>query len=335
MTLTETALTAYHIARKAKDYGVDLELPVGVDGLTGPELQERHLAASTLHLLWEKGIDALGDPLFPVRCATYPLSEARSFVLFAATSMPTIGEAMEVAIRFWALASSDVTLTRELHGSDVLLVFGGGRGGGGVGARAAREFHVADAVRASRTVTGGSWVPREVRFSHRPTVPVSAYEDALGVPVRFGAERCEIVSTRESLDAPITAPTPMHVAHFFEATVQAMLARRTRPVTLVERVEAFVDRELDGGEPTLERAAHDVAMSERSLHRHLAACGRSFREIVDETRRRRALELLAVEPAAPLGQVASTLGFSDVRAFARAFRRWTGRSPRAALACAA
>jgi len=113
-----------------------------------------------------------------------------------------------------------------------------------------------------------------------------------------------------------------------------MLARLERPLSLVERVRAVIASELDQGEPTLERAARGVAMSERSLHRHLTAAGTSFREVLDETRRARALEMLA-DPEAELSAVAGALGFSDTRAFVRAFKRWTGRTPRALLACAA
>ena len=333
MAPTETALTVHHIDRTARGAGLALELPVSVEGLAGGELQERRLPLAAVHALWETAVEQLGDRAFPLRCACYPLTEARSIVLFACTARETMGECLEGAIRFWRLGTDDLEWIVEARGGDIVM--SARPAGPGLGARCAHEFLVTDIVRAARAVTGGSWVPREVRFSHAPGLPLSVYEDALGVPVTFGAERVELVIGRDSLTTRISERTPAHVAGFFEASAEAMLARLVaKPVSLVERVRAVIASELDGGEPTLERVARGVAMSERSLHRHLTAAGTSFREALDQTRRARAMELLAGSEA-DLGEVATALGFSEVRAFVRAFKRWTGRSPRALLACAA
>ncbi len=52
----------------------------------------------------------------------------------------------------------------------------------------------------------------------------------------------------------------------------------------------------------------------------------TFTEIVDDLRREMAVRHLAgAEPT--VSEIAFLLGFSDVRAFGRAFRRWTGQSP--------
>jgi AraC-like DNA-binding protein len=50
-------------------------------------------------------------------------------------------------------------------------------------------------------------------------------------------------------------------------------------------------------------------------------------ELVDETRRARAEDLLA-RPNLKLTELAFALGFSEHSAFTRAFRRWFGVSPR-------
>jgi AraC-like DNA-binding protein len=56
--------------------------------------------------------------------------------------------------------------------------------------------------------------------------------------------------------------------------------------------------------------------------------GLSFKEIVEDTKRIRALALMN-EPHHALVEVAFLLGYSDQAHFTRAFRRWTGMSPRA------
>jgi AraC-like DNA-binding protein len=67
-------------------------------------------------------------------------------------------------------------------------------------------------------------------------------------------------------------------------------------------------------------------MSERSLRRHLATDGTSYREVV-----RLALEASAGrmlrDPAHSIKETAVALGFADAAAFHRAFKRWTGMTP--------
>ena len=64
-------------------------------------------------------------------------------------------------------------------------------------------------------------------------------------------------------------------------------------------------------------------MSRRSLQRRLGDEGTSYLELVDEVRQELARRWVA-EGARPLGEVAFLLGYSELSAFLRAFKRWTG-----------
>jgi AraC-like DNA-binding protein len=68
-------------------------------------------------------------------------------------------------------------------------------------------------------------------------------------------------------------------------------------------------------------------MSERTLKRRLAEQNTSYTELLDAARRTRALELLG--SSVSIEEVSARLGYSDAANFTRAFRRWTGQSPRA------
>jgi AraC-like DNA-binding protein len=322
---TETSLTLDRLDRQARREGLILPLPIATEGMTNGELQELHVELSVIHGLWERSVRVLGDPSFPLRCAVYPPEDARSPVMYACISRPSVAAGFEAMIRYAAAVSDDLRWSWECRGQEIVI--SAAPAGPSLGARCAHEFHVADLIRAARRVTHGSWAPREVRFSHRALARPAHYDDVLGVPVRFGADRVEIAMARASLEVPIAERMPAHVAAFFESWADAILARRTRRPSLEERVRAALEGEIGGGDPSLGRIARRLAMSERSLHRHLAASGTSFRRLLDDTRRDRALELLDDEGASVLA-VASSLGFSDGRAFARAFKRWTGRSPR-------
>lgn len=67
-------------------------------------------------------------------------------------------------------------------------------------------------------------------------------------------------------------------------------------------------------------------MSDRTLHRRLEEHGTTFKDLVDEVRFT-AARLYLEDPAMGLSEVAFRLGYSDLRAFARAFKRWAGTTP--------
>ena len=70
------------------------------------------------------------------------------------------------------------------------------------------------------------------------------------------------------------------------------------------------------------------SMHPRTLHRHLRTDGVAFRQIADEIRFEIACKLLMTTDMA-LGQVAAALQYSELSAFTRAFRRWSGQTPSA------
>jgi len=73
--------------------------------------------------------------------------------------------------------------------------------------------------------------------------------------------------------------------------------------------------------------------SPRSLHRQLKEEGTSRRVLKDEVRRERAVELLQ-RTRKPVKQVAESAGFQNEKSFIRAFKQWTGRTPRCFSGCA-
>ena len=77
-------------------------------------------------------------------------------------------------------------------------------------------------------------------------------------------------------------------------------------------------------------SAPRAAWSSRSLQRRLADEHTTYNDEVNRVRRELASELLAED--LPLGEISYRCGFSDTRAFTRAFKRWTGLTPGAAKA---
>ena len=95
---------------------------------------------------------------------------------------------------------------------------------------------------------------------------------------------------------------------------------------IVSRVKALIIDHLPSGAPSAETVAKDAYMSARTLQRKLADAGTSYSDVLESVRRELAEQYLA-DPARSLSEISFLLGFSELSAFSRAFRRWRGQAP--------
>ncbi|MBS0238964.1 MAG: AraC family transcriptional regulator ligand-binding domain-containing protein [Proteobacteria bacterium] len=91
---------------------------------------------------------------------------------------------------------------------------------------------------------------------------------------------------------------------------------------------AVTELALHEGYPRIAWVAAKLGTTPRSLQRRLGENGTSFVDLVDDLLSRHAMRLLQ-ESRTSVTDIALNLGYSDPAHFTRAFRRWTGQSPRA------
>ena len=84
---------------------------------------------------------------------------------------------------------------------------------------------------------------------------------------------------------------------------------------------------LPNGEPSEERAAKALGVSLRTLQRQLREEDVTYRSVLNDLREELARSYLA-EDTYSVTEVTFLLGFASTSSFSRAFKRWTGSSPR-------
>jgi AraC-like DNA-binding protein len=144
------------------------------------------------------------------------------------------------------------------------------------------------------------------------------------VKVKFNASRDAM-----SFDVALLAE-PLRTASASLAEVLELKMKTLEPTgdDFMQRARATVLALLDKQDASLQSAASKLAMSRRTLQRELQRRNSSHQALVDDARRSRARELL--EAGFAVADVSEKLGFSEPSAFFRAFRRWTGHTPREA-----
>ncbi len=103
-------------------------------------------------------------------------------------------------------------------------------------------------------------------------------------------------------------------------------ARRGRSDDLIGQVRHEIEQQLAGGNPQLGKVAVALGMTSWTLQRRLRSLDVNFNDLVRAARRDLALRYVA-EPHIPMTEIAFLLGYSELSAFSRAFRQWTGMAP--------
>ena len=234
----------------------------------------------------------------------------------------TLGEAIAFSMRYSQAIPATVTFAAELDGDHVVLTY------------AADDVpdDVAEFV-VLRTMVSTSMTSRELLGRRLPLVCATAgfpkppyavaVERFYGVPIEWDARATSLTIAARWLQTPL--PGADDEAHHRAAEqCRLILLRHSSPAGLAARVRAHlaVHHSLA---VTLPQVAEALGVSERSLRRHLATAGTSFRTLLGESRLLAAGDLLRAGMS--VEEASERMGYSEPSAFSHAFKRWSGRSP--------
>lgn len=191
------------------------------------------------------------------------------------------------------------------------------------------EVGLAVGVRVIREVLDVPDAIVRVQSKYSSFGPPSAYSDFFRVPVVFDAPVSAIILRQDLLDTPIRHANAELLA-FVEEYYRGVLARIEHSETTAElrALKQAVVSNAAGGGYRAAAVATAAGLNLRAAQRLAARNGLSLQRMIDDTRAASAKRFLA-DPAVPVETVAALVGYSDDRAFRRAFKRWTGYSPSA------
>jgi len=145
-----------------------------------------------------------------------------------------------------------------------------------------------------------------------------------GCPLRFRAPYDALVLEERLLVTPFIT----HNGDLLRVLVPSLDEKLApfAPESFVAEVRAVIARRMSGERPSVEKVARELGLSPRTLQRRLGEIGLGYQQVLDDVRHQTALRLLRAK-SLDINEIAFLLGFSEVSAFHRAFKRWTGRTP--------
>lgn len=304
--------------------------PVLIERLGVSEASLRHplarLPGTMLVRLIEIIDEELADPASVLRVAFAARPSCFSDIGFISRYSDDLRSVLETNIRNQTLRQNIFPARLALENEPAAIIWD-------MDENAAREYApalelaVGTYVRLCREILGDLPHLVEVRFAHAARFDSARYEAAFNCPVHFGS-----------------GPTLVRL----HRSMLYQIAPRSNPALLTQGAQNYnksanwladgreycghgyyyLSGELNKSPVTLERMAAAFGMSERTLRRRLEAEGMPFRALLDEVRRDMCA-LYQMEGVRSLGEVALLLGYAELSAFTRAYRRWHGKPPSA------
>jgi len=310
----------------AEELGVERQRLLGAAGLR-PELLQTptgRLAFSDFHQLASTALLLCDEPALGLRLGLRLNASAHGILGYALLSSANLGRAVHFALRYYRVLglTFDLELVDapdwlELRASESIPL--------GTLGRFAAEGLFASLYAIAQFLLGEPPQGVQVGFAHPRPQHSARYREAFGVEAEFDQPWHWLRLPRHYLERPMALANPATM-QMCEQQCEALLASLDVQEGLLSRLRRLLLAR-PGDFPSLDSAASALHTSGRSLRRHLAAAGTSYQQVLDEVRRRLALQYLETTHL-PLFEIAQLLGFSDPSNFRRAFRKWTGRAPK-------
>ncbi len=292
-----------------------------------PEIErddEAALPPAALSALMESASAHLGEPFLALRLPEELPLRRYGLAELSARASATVRDALLCLARYAPLVHPELACTLEEAGGACLWRQRGPRMPRR-GARHASEYGLAYALTQCRRESGEPIAPLGVWFAHarpRDLAPLHRFFETR--ELTFGAEDSGLALPRAALDLPMRGKDARLLVTATELA-DAALRVQPRPRALASLVAARLDDLLPAGADT-DAVARLLHMSARTLQRRLEDEGTRFSEVLDGVREQRARRLID-DPTLTLVEVGDQVGFADLAAFSRAFKRWTGQPP--------
>lgn len=311
----------------AEKQGIDVTGLLHKAGLSRRQINDRSawLDVQSQITFLDLVADALDDDLLGFHLSQNFELRSVGLLYYVIASSGLLGDALHRGARYSSIVNEGIKLTlREgKHFSFRFDYVGVSRPSD----RHQVEFWIATLVRMSRKLTDRRLTPESVCFVHRrrPSAELNAF---FGCEVRFGGDTDEAIFAPATRDLPIVSADSHLNALLIKFCEEALVERKGKRDSLALSVEKEIAVLLPHGKAQVGEVARNLGMSQRTLARRLAAEGVTFAAVLENLRSALARRHL-LDPDLSVSKIAWLLGYKDVSAFTNAFKRWTGKTPRA------
>jgi len=313
---------------RAQGAGIELKPLLKKAGLTSQRLKDRSARLPVQNQIQFLNLtaNALQDEFLGFHLAQLPDLRELGLLFYVAASSETVGDVLLRAARYSSIVNEGLSL-RCLEAEDIRLVFDYV----GIARHSDRhqiEFFMTVLIRLCRQLTGRRIVPSRARLAHpRSSHGGPELAEYFGGHITFGAREDQLTFVGSIKNFAITSADPYLNEILVANCEQALSHRPKNRGTLRSAVENAIVPLLPHGKVRAREIAARLGLSQRTSARRLALEGVTFSEVLESLRGDLARQYLS-DPNLSISRIAWLLGYEEVSAFTRAFKRRTGKTPR-------
>lgn len=290
------------------------------EALTDPDLR---IPADQHYHLWEYAETVTGDPAVGLHVGQAVDPDRMGLVGHVFFNCDTLGEAVTQYARLHRLINESVRLSFEQTGDQAILTWQADSPGHYC--RQDMDRTIASMLCRTRHFIHPTIVADWVEIAHEKPDYAQEYRDLFGGTVRFDCQQTRVAFNRRHLSHPIPHRNP-YVYSAVLKQVNSLLARLQSRRTFGRKIRRLISQQMSTERIDADTLARQCHMSRQTLYRRLKKEGLGFHDLVEQVRQDKAMRYVASDHYA-LGEIAFLLGFSELSAFSRAFKRWTGIAP--------
>mgnify|MGYP000214467844 FL=1 len=186
------------------------------------------------------------------------------------------------------------------------------------------EYTFAAIYSIGKFCLGSQKMELSYEFSYEHSASSERYTEFFGGQVRFSCKENRVLVPLEVLNKPFVF-ADKQTAKINDEFCQDKVCSIENEVDIKQRVKMLI-RKNKLFKISLETLAEQLCMSPRTLSRQLKARNISYKTILEEERKKRAIQQIQ-DHDIPLDQLAEQLGYQDASSFSRAFKKWVGVPP--------
>jgi AraC-like DNA-binding protein len=187
------------------------------------------------------------------------------------------------------------------------------------------ESAITSSIRMIRTLTGQPIDPVQVTFTYPEPESPTEYERVFRCPVLFNQKANSFTIDLKVIFIPVRYANP-ELLEYFENYAQEFLADMDRQSEYASTVTKILLSQLDDEDLSIKKVAREMSVSVRTLQNRLKGEGVVFSDLLQEVREKLAKKYLRENYS--VEDITYLLGFSEPSVFRKAFKKWSGVTPR-------
>jgi AraC-like DNA-binding protein len=315
-----------HVERTTR-WGVDREDLLRAAKIDEAQLRDpdARIPLSAIVRLWHAAVLRIPDPTLGLRLGCDACAREFGLVGYTMAFSGTLQAALTRLARYDRIVSESLVVHLDagaegtwvrVDAEPALQAF-----------RPAADARLAALLSVCREIAAAPLAPLTVHLPYRRPADVKEYEKFFRAPLEFGAPATALLLGPDDLARPVSSSDEA-LTGYLDQLAQQILTTLGSEQTNRDRVRRLLWSSLSDGIPDLDAVARQLGMSARTLQRRLREEDTTFAAVLSEFRQDMARPLLR-DGRLAVSEVAFLLGYEDPSSFQRAFRRWSGRSPRA------